>query len=616
MNLDSGRSDPDWAGPLFVVTASLVLTLRALTLPADIHWLDAPEITAAAWNLGQAHPPGHPVMMMLLKAFLLLPIGGAAFRANLFAAFFGAVGAGLVALLGRDMARRAGAGRAWAAAAGFASGLGFGLCGSMGIQSLSVEVYSLNLALVAGALVLALRGPGDARVAVVVAVLAAVGIANHHFLTVLALPALVVAWWPPRADALPRSGHRPTLSALALALAGGVLVAAGSYGYLIVRGLAGAWPAWTDTSTLDGAAWVASAAVFAQSVGGFEATGGGIVPNLAKAASVLAGNVTAPGLVLGAAGLYVLARRGHVRAAVAVALFVGGGLASKVMMGILDPSNPDDHGYFLPAIGGLFALCAILPAVLASAAEDVRSRAGRRGLAAAAACLLAALAIVPAGTGAGIADERFVFDDTSRVSRLLWDDVPTGAVVFLSHYPVFFLAQYDQEVEGARPDVVLVQQSLYRKARGGHDYARALARRAPDLAPLVRFFADTGALSWDEVLALAARRPVRFEPADDLAPPPGDLSPAGWTFAVRGGNEPAVAGADEAPFLEQIRAAGAGWPDPGTETKRVLMRHLAVRATWLARAGMRDAARAAVACARELNDRDATLKRIESDFAR
>jgi hypothetical protein len=595
-----GNPGPSRAGTGLAVGTSLPVFLVLLAfLPPTVYWLDAPEFVAAAAQLGQPHPPGHPVVTLLVKAFLLVPAGPADFRANLFSAVLGAVAAGLTALLASDMAEQAGAGRRVAIAAGLAAGLGFGLCRSAAIQSLSVEVYTLNAALVIGAFVLALRLPGDARAGGAVALLLALGLANHHFLTVLAMPAVAVAYL------------RRATAWKSLAIGGAIAAIAvtGCYGLLVARSLAGAWPAWADAGSLSGLLWVASARVFAGSLGGHEVEAGGVVGNAFKAAVLVTDDLSPLGVALAAGGLVALALGRRHRALAAIALLVGGSLASKVAMGILDPDNPDDHGYFLVAVAGTAALAAACGGAVVAAAIR-RTGLGRGALAGLGIAGLAGVAAVPPIPGLDLAAERSAFSDTVVLSRFLADRMPTGTVLMVSHFPVFFLAEHDALVDGVRPDVSVVQQGFVGRARGGRDYAAHVALAEPGLAPLANAYLATGELSWPEVRLLSYRRPVRFEASPDLHAPMSDVRYAGWTFAVfspDGGIRPAP-DQDVASFLDALRRVVPGWPEVELETRRVLMRNLASSADWLARSGWRDAARSMVDAALELNPVDRTLK--------
>jgi len=610
------RTAPRGAAIAALVSAGVAFLAFLVVLPPVPYWLDAPEFMAAGANLGLPHPPGHPSMLLLLKFFLLLPFGDVAFRANLFSATFAAVSAGLVSLLASDAAWQALAGRApgasatgcgderltpWPALGGLAAGIGFALSGSVVLQALAVEVYTYSCALVLAALAIAMRRPGDARAGCVAAVLLALGLANHHLLVILAMPAVAVAWL--RRDV-------PWTAVLAVALTGFVVTVA-CYLYLPLRGAAGADPTWADTNSFEGTFWYASARIFQASLGGHAEAGSSVGFNAIKALGLLAGALSPVVLVASLLGAWLLARSGARRWALVLALLVVGNLPSKVAMGILDPSNPNDHGYFLPAIAGLAILAAAAGATLPVLAASLGRTAGR-----VAACLgasmLVMVAVAPlAVSGAATARERMDLREPTDISRALWESVPPRTVLMSSHYAVHFLLMYDQVVEGARPDVTLVQQTLYAKARGGRHYAARLGARDPDLRPFAEAFLWTGDLDWSLLRELAARRPVRLMASDDLAAPLADVRFDGWTFDVIPPGFPApTAPPDAAAHLADLRDVAWHWPDIDLETRRVLLLHLATASGWLAGQGARDAAIRLLDAALDLTPRDALLRRM------
>lgn len=592
------------AGGAALATTLFSFIAFLVVLPPVPYWLDAPEFIAAGANLGLPHPPGHPAMVLLLKGFLLIPVGDAAFRANLFSATFGAVSAGLVSLLASGAAAALGSRRApWVAAAGLAAGMGFALSGSAMMQSLSVEAYTFSCSLVLGALVLAMRHPADARAGCVAAILLALGLANHHLLVLLALPAVAIAW-------LRREVRWPAIAAVGVT---GIAVTVACYLYLPLRGAAGAEPAWSDTTGFDGVFWYASARIFAGSVGGFAEAGSSLGENGMKALGLLAGALSPPTLVAAMAGTYLLVRSGGWRWALVLLVLLAGNLPSKVGMGILDPSNPDDHGYFLPSIAALSVLASAagagLPALAASLSPGARRLASWFG-----AILLVAVGVLPTVlSGAAMADERAAMREPVDVARAIWESVPPRAVLMPSHYPVHFLLMSGQVVEGTRPDVTLVQQSLYAKARGGRHYASRLAARDPDLGPFARSFLRTGELDWDLLRLLADRRPLLLQASNDLEVPLGDLRFDGWLFSV---NPPGAQAVSVTPgvaaHLADLRDVARHWPRMDVETRRVLLRHLATSGTWLAGQGHRAEAARLLDAALDLNPRDAMLKHMRA----
>ncbi len=73
-----------------IVPAAFALGLLYLGgLAPTVHVHDAGELTAAAWTLGLAHPPGAPLYMILAKVFMMIvPYGHIAWRANLLSSVF------------------------------------------------------------------------------------------------------------------------------------------------------------------------------------------------------------------------------------------------------------------------------------------------------------------------------------------------------------------------------------------------------------------------------------------------------------------------------------------------------------------------------------------------
>ena len=155
------------------------------TLVRTFGWGDSSELITAAYRLGIAHSPGYPLYVMLGKLFTLLPFGTVAERVNLMSACWGAVAVALVYLLGRQVggSRRAGLVGAMAAAFG----------NTWWQQSTRAEVYSLHLALFAGALLALVtwRQSGQLGHLRLGGALAGLGLA-HHPMMLLSLPGLAV----------------------------------------------------------------------------------------------------------------------------------------------------------------------------------------------------------------------------------------------------------------------------------------------------------------------------------------------------------------------------------------------------------------------------------------
>ena len=130
---------------LWVFGATFAVYVFALA--PDMGWLDSSELAAAAWTLGVAHPPGHPLPSLLGRACALVPLGTVAFRVGLASALAGAAAAAQAARLGRLVARRARLPAQSDArvdgALGAAAGVAFGLSYAAAFQAVRPEVYAL-----------------------------------------------------------------------------------------------------------------------------------------------------------------------------------------------------------------------------------------------------------------------------------------------------------------------------------------------------------------------------------------------------------------------------------------------------------------------------------------
>src|SRR5437868_9570416 len=97
--------------PLIRRGAALVTLVALAVYTAGLcpgaYWLDSSEFAAASVLLGVAHPPGHPLALLVGKAASLLPLGPLALRVGFAQALCAAAGAGLLALLGARLAARA-----------------------------------------------------------------------------------------------------------------------------------------------------------------------------------------------------------------------------------------------------------------------------------------------------------------------------------------------------------------------------------------------------------------------------------------------------------------------------------------------------------------------------
>lgn len=146
---------------------------------------DTPKFQFIGYVLGTPHPPGYPLYVLLSHAFVALPIGTIAYRANLFSAVMAAVACALAYVISRQLEARR-----WPA---ICAALGLATGASFWRGAVFAEVYSLAAAMAALTIVLLLawgaRG-GTPRLLAAFGAFA-VGLGNH--LTIVGLvPAFAV----------------------------------------------------------------------------------------------------------------------------------------------------------------------------------------------------------------------------------------------------------------------------------------------------------------------------------------------------------------------------------------------------------------------------------------
>jgi hypothetical protein len=588
------------------------LAASVLAASPEPYWLDSPEFTAAAETLGIPHPPGHPLYVMLVKPFTLLPLGGIAFRVALASALFGALASLLLyklalALIERatpELPRAAGAVIALAAALLVAVSPGFWF------QCVRAEVYSLQILLVLAALYpLALfcldPFPGDDRLLCAAAFAFGLGLANHHFITLGALPAAVPVFlvlWRAR-------GGRATWRLLAR-LAG--IASAGLLPYLFIplRSAAGAAVSLGGVHSAADFLWVVSAKVYQKSMQQEYAAG---LPD--RSLDVLYSTMGELGpvvVIVALAGLYVLLRRPASRlAGLTLALVVAVTLVLRAVMG-LDPFNPDYYGYLLPAVAGLGIAFAALPAAIAETVT-IAFKGGTR----LAWVLAAALVAVPVlrGRDARAKVDLSDFCATRLYLDLALGDARPGTLVLTTYYKLFFVLWSARYIDGTRPDVTVINPGLLSYP----GYLRSTLRARPDLRDLAWSMVVSGKVSEPVLAGLALAGPLRVEPdltLDEQAL--RYLEPDGLVYAAS--PEPlAVSDVIDAAKEQKLRwerfydVLGPAWSEH--ETWRMLCWSHYLEAVFLARRGDREGAAEAVRMALSLGNDAPQLKGLARAIA-
>ena len=427
-----------------LIAVSFVLSFIAYALMAapGVEWMDSGELTTAAYTLGGAHPPGHPLYVLLGKIATLLPFGEVAFRMNLLSAacMAGAV-CGVVALAralvpGAHVA--AGAAALVAAAAPVTV-----------INATRAEVYAPAALLIVWGVVFAARAIRTQATA------ANVLVCSFSFALAAAVhPVIALAAALPAAVALvlsvPDKRRLIKLAPPAVALG---LLALASYTYLPLRANADTPPLllWGDPATFDAFADVVTAPQYRDnfSLAGTPSRFLGLLLLIGEGAglAILFGGLA--GLVFGA-----LTRLRGAGTLLAIALITVLGAATQSYL------NPDMAGYMAPALMVLAAGIAPLAAAIGKTLPDELQT--NRATPAVIIVPLLGLALFGPVTRADDAGARRS-DDALRLHDATVGAIPPGPAVYFANYDhTLFPAQYERYVAGARPDVAIANAELVR----------------------------------------------------------------------------------------------------------------------------------------------------------
>jgi Protein of unknown function (DUF2723) len=466
-SLDS-LGNPGWAVWL---SGALPCAVYVCSAAGHSYWLDSGEFTAASVDLDIAHPPGHPLTALWGRAFCLLPLGPLAFRVAVGQALAAAIAAAALQVAFARTLRVLGLpaspvralialGASWIVA--FSYGFWF--------QAVRAEVYALQAMLICLALerlvaLAADRELRDVRPLYAAGFYLGLGLANHHFMSVLALPAL--------AHGLMRALRARGARVLAWTLGAGS-VGLTTYAYLPLRAAAeppmdlGHPLGWREFL------WVVSARVYARRIGG-EATQP-MDERFLDLVVILIEQFSYLGLPLALLGLYLALRRRELRALCAVWGVVA--LISLCGRAWLNPvrANPDVLGYMLPGFAGFVALALCAALTLLGALPERWQRRGALGLAIAA-LTLAAAQLVTTGAQASLAS----FRATDTFDQLRHAALPADAIL-LATTPETTFRHWDAEAAARlRGDVIMLPLPFLNYGKS----AEVLARRAPLLRGLV-----------------------------------------------------------------------------------------------------------------------------------
>ncbi len=516
-----------------VISAAIALSIFSVTAARDLVLGDSAEFVAVAKTLGVAHPPGYPLYTLLSAIAIRVPAGSPFLRMSILSGVFGAVAAGIVALLVWELAyagrRASDHGRGGPLIARFlgslVAGVSFSLAAPVWSASTVPEVYSLSVLLIFGSLYSFVRwrrlsetgalpdGLRGERGLWVGGLLMGLALA-HHLTATLAIPSAAVALEAGRAgQARSRSVWR-TLLFMAFGLS--------LYAYLPLRSSQNPALLWSRIGSFSDLVAHVSGAQYSSRL--FAEPLPGVLAHLGSFFSALPRDLTWPVLSLGALGLCILWVRSKRLFAVLVLEVV------LVVWHAVNYHIPDIESYFIPVYAVLAAAVGLaiceLPSVIAPSARA-------RSVAAAALASIAAVALL-ANAAVEWPARDLSKNDAGRVylKRLL-REIPDGAVVLGQNDRTIFPLWYSRFVEGERTDIGIVSV----RDRAPHLEAWYTGVRFPTEKELAAYTGRDASVPCDppalEVLPVAAYLPLLVQLNSDERPIVADIDIGREAFPKR-----------------------------------------------------------------------------------
>lgn len=488
---------------------AIPVAIGILAASPEPYWLDSPELTAAAQTLGIPHPPGHPLYVMLSKPFTLLPFGGIPFRVALASTVFGALSSYILyKLIYRIIETAVSHSPVWIRAlTACSSALIVSVTPGWWFQCVRAEVYALQILLVLGALyplvVFCLEfDRGDHRLLYLSAFIAGLGLSNHHFIMMAALPAAI----PPLVWETKRRGGFAVVK-LTGRLAAVGLSALAPYLFLPIRSASGESLLLGGVHSVKDFFWVVSAQVYQKSMAKEHAFAFG-ERTLDTLFSMM--NEIGPFVLLAAgAGFYFLLRRPSTRmVGVVTILMISVSVLLRSVMGF-DHFNPDYYGYMMPVMAGI----AVGFGVFCALVLDIVKVGFPRGAIVSPLLVIAlvALPVLRARQARSQVDLSH-FTATRLMLDLTLHNAPPGTLILSSYYKLFFVLWSAQFIDGSRPDVVTINPHFFDYP----GYLNSMLIKYPKLAPLARAMIVEGRLTETTVADLAWNGPLRIDPDPSL----------------------------------------------------------------------------------------------------
>ena len=459
-------------GRFSVLIGLAALVPYLLTLAPTISWrnggIDSGELVTAMYVLGVAHPTGFPLYILLGHAFMILPIGEIAYRANLLSAVCAGGTVGFVAATSILItSRRPTVEWLIVLSAAAAGSFAFAFSPLFWARATIAKEYTLNTLFLAAGLWLLLTWRKHRQPAQLIAFAAVVGLGLADHLTSLSvLPGAL--GFILLVDS--RSAFRWPIILRSIAV---LLVCVSLYAYIPLRAIAVPYLDWGDPRTLSSFFDHVSGATYKDVLTHSSMKLADIAQRLLFGVRGIPDQIGWPALVGLLVGVSIAARSDRPGL-----ILVGGPAVISLAFATLY-SVRDSESYLLP----LYLSGAILASVgFCEAGHAVFGKAGQywRITRWHVAAILVVLTSILAGSSIWRSFEKVdVSHDTSARDygeAVLAAAVP-NAIVVTNHDETTFSLWYVQQVLGDRPDTVIIDERLI----GWPWYRLSLARYFPDL---------------------------------------------------------------------------------------------------------------------------------------
>lgn len=434
------------------IVGTVTLAVYGLTVAPGLTWahdgVDGGDLATAVANLGIPHPPGYPTYVLLGRlATMLLPIGDTAHRLNLLSAASATLS--VVAVYLCLVCSQAGfvtsQPHEHRLIASGSAALMLAFSPVFWSQAIITEVYALNAAFVALALLLLYRiisGAADVKTVLPwLGLTLGFGLGNHQTLVFL-IPAVAILLRRRRRDL---RLEWKTVAKSVLALAAGLTV----YLYLPLRAAARPVPNWGNPVTIERFLWMVSGSAYRHYLFGLPLSD--VPVRLSAWAAGLLAQYRIWGVALGLIGFWRLAEQEGDRA-------LAGGLAFLLYtIYAIGYDTTDSYVYLIPAYL-VFALW--IGRGVGYLLELARERRGRWAslstVALVAAPLLPLIPLLLNYSSMDLSCDVAAAQYGARVMR----EAPPGSTIISATDGHTFSLWYAQEVSDPRPDIVVLDQDL------------------------------------------------------------------------------------------------------------------------------------------------------------